>query len=277
MKKLINKVDVVSLEQKMVETIGLELDIFLDSATLAKKITDLISFHRYFLSAVSKSLLLGLLGFIAFSTSLFTFGESVLMGIVFSVFGLIPFIFLSSVQGLVNFLNRLQSDITAILNLSLEIVESILNELQKKTIDTVSNTPAVSKIISDLILFGIIPKTVQIIRQRIPVFGGAMANLMQFILKKMEIVLKTRTEGIIMESTHLQNIDQHQQKIVKTTEETISEYHQTSLRLLNSIKENSHNIVGEIFGLVTQPFRKWQVVAYILVTIYIVISVIITT
>ena len=173
MKQLIDKANTVALEQRMVETIGLELDIFrLQSENLAEKIINLISFQHYFVSTVAKSLLLGFLGFIAFCVSLFTFGESLLAAIIFSIFGLIPFTFLGSIQGLVNFLNRLQNDITAILTLSLEMVESILSELQQKASNVTSNPPAVSQIISDLILFGIIPATGQIIRKRIPVLSG---------------------------------------------------------------------------------------------------------
>ena len=173
MKQLIDKANTVALEQKMVETIGLELDIFrLQSENLAEKIINLISFQHYFVSTVAKSLLLGGLGVIAFCVALFTFGESLLAAIIFSIFGLIPFTFLGSIQGLVNFLNRLQDDIAAILTFSLEIVESILSEFQQKASNVTSNPPAVSQIISDLILFGIIPATGQIIRKRIPVLSG---------------------------------------------------------------------------------------------------------
>ena len=67
MKQLIDKANTVALEQKMVETIGLELDIFrLHSENLAEKIINLISFQHYFVSTVVKSLLLGFFGFIAF-------------------------------------------------------------------------------------------------------------------------------------------------------------------------------------------------------------------
>ena len=101
----------VALKQKMVETIGLELDIFrLQSENLAEKIINLISFQRHFVSQVTKSLLLAFLGFIAFCVSLFTFGGSLLPAIIFSIFGLIAFTFLGFIQGLVNFLNCLQDD-----------------------------------------------------------------------------------------------------------------------------------------------------------------------
>ena len=216
------------------------------------------------------------MGFIAFCVSLFTFGESLLTAIIFSIFGLIPFTFLGSIQGLVNFLNRLQDDITAILTLSLEMVESILSELQQKASNVTSNTPAVSQIISDLILFGIIPATGQIIRKRIPVLGGSIAKLIDFVLNKMEVVLRTRAEGIISQSTHLENIDRQQQELVETTEEAISQYHQTSLNLLSAIKESSHNIIREVFGLVSRPFRTLQIVAYLLVAGYIIIALMIT-
>ena len=277
MKQLIDKANTVALEQKMVETIGLELDIFrLQSENLAEKIINLISFQHYFVSTVAKSLLLGFLGFIAFCVSLFTFGESLLAAIIFSIFGLIPFTFLGSIQGLVNFLNRLQDDIAAILTFSLEIVESILSEFQQKASNVTSNPPAVSQIISDLILFGIIPATGQIIRNRIPVLGGSIARLIDFVLNKMEVVLRTRAEGIISQSTHLENIDRQQQELVETTEEAISQYHQTSLNLLSAIKESSHNIIRKVFGSVTRPFRTWQIVAYLLVAGYIIIALIIT-
>ena len=269
--------NIVQLEQKMVETFGFELDVFShQSEVLVDKVTDILNLHSYFFSSLFKGFLLGFLGFLVFGFSLFTFGSSILMGIVLSLFGLVPFTFLSFVQGLVNFVNRLRDDISEILALLLEMVESILSELQQEATNTVSSIPAISQIFSNLIIFGIIPAVAQIIRKRIPILGGFISGLIRFILKKMEILLKKRVECLAIESGHLQKLDQSQQEVVKTIDESLSEYHQTSLRFLSTIKENSQNIVDELFGLVLQSFKKWQLFAYILVVGYITFSLVIT-
>ena len=73
MEKMSNKMSIVQLEQKMVETFGFELDVFShQSEVLVDKVTDILNLHSYFFRSLFKGFLLGFLGFSRLSCFILT-------------------------------------------------------------------------------------------------------------------------------------------------------------------------------------------------------------
>lgn len=159
-----------ALRRTLIDKTGIDFEVY-RSDELAERLVGLIEFPIYFVITIAKPLMGYLLFTLGLAVILYWFGDSAFMVILLLLVGIIFSLFDGVFQGLVNFLEKLEKDISRILNLSLEIVRSVLGDIQHTSSKQIKEMPKISEIISGVILIVVVPSLNNVIKDKIPLFG----------------------------------------------------------------------------------------------------------
>jgi len=259
------KEKVKALRESLIEKTGIDFETY-KSDELSDRIGGIITFPIYFWGTILKPLIIYLLIVLALSIILFWFGDSVIIAILSLIIGIILCLFDGVLQGLVNFMKRLEEDISGILNLCFEITRSVLGDIQNAASKRTKELPKISEIISGVILIVIVPTLNRIIRDKIPFMGGPLVGLIDLILDKLTAKMPDIADNI-SESNIVKKIEDKKEKVSGVMDGKLSKYYEVSASIVDKVAETSDNTVKIVFNRVVLPFRILLKIGYVITII----------
>ena len=247
------KEKVKALRDDLIEKTGIDFEKY-RSDELSDRIGSIITFPIYFWGTTLKPVIIYLLIVLALSIMFFWHGNSVMIAAFSLIIGIMLGSFDGVLQGLINFLKRLEEDISGILNLCLEIARNVLVDIRNATSNRIQNLPKVSEIISGVILIVIVPTLNRIIRDKIPLVGGPIVGLIDLILDKLTAIVPTISDNI-SEAKIVDKIEAKKEKMSGEIEQKSSEYFEVSSSIIDKVSQTSDSTIKTVLNKVALPFR----------------------
>lgn len=167
---------VEALRSRLLDETGIDFEKYRTDALL-EALVNIVTFPAFAFRTIRRPILLLMLTFLVLS-AIFLFSDKVLLGLVFFPFSLSLAGPNGLLIGLLMFIYKMAGDFGKILHLSLETVKSVVADLENvyhKARDGSASFPSLSEITLGVLYIVMLPSTLTVLRERIPLVGRPAA------------------------------------------------------------------------------------------------------
>ena len=138
-------------------------------------------------------------------------------------------------KGLINFANRIKEDVSEILKLVVDIILTMIDDMNKIAVDKIDKMPSLSEMFSGISFIIVIPTANNIIRKKIPFIGGLISSIFNIFIEKLTDKVADIL-NIITNSKKIEKVERTQNQMAKTGVMKINNYNQNALEILAELR-----------------------------------------
>ncbi len=178
--KIRTKKDREKLYNKIKEGLGIDI-LKYRNEEVVNNFVDMLVFPKYVINWVSRPILIA---FVIFIIGFFVFDLVHVEYAIYGIVGLVLFLVVGAISGVLFLIWKIKSDIRGIVNYSLEIMKSTLHDLNqlKNHINQGSVKNALGLLFNGIIHVVTIPMITKISSDKIPIFSGIVNSIIKKIL-----------------------------------------------------------------------------------------------
>lgn len=251
------KIEINKIREDLLTKTGIDFNNY-NKPELFQKIADLLTFPAYGFRAIKKAFnIFFFLLLLSVVLWIFLTGKMGI-GFVVLVIGFLLVLVNSLIWGQVILLNRTSNDICAIAEMSVDIAENAITDIQniRATLDDNSQLPKATDLLSGAMQVVILPNVLEIVRKKVPLVGKVLAGLTENMLVSFTKKVSEKEDEIRKEA----GID----KKIADLHSQADGYFDNSIKFLENVKTRTENIMDVIVKVTSFPFKTSGTISLLL-------------